>query len=49
MRLTARQRNRQREKTPRIMISQEEITADLIYPARRPASEAGAALGRKVR
>jgi hypothetical protein len=37
MRLTTRQRHRQRAKAPRISISQEEITADLIYPARRPA------------
>ena len=30
-------------RVPRISISQEEITADLIYPARRPAPERGAA------
>ena len=42
MRLTTRQRQRQRAKAPRIAISQEEITADLIYPARRAAPEAGA-------
>jgi hypothetical protein len=37
MRLRTRQRHGQRAKAPRISISQEEITADLIYPARRPA------------
>jgi hypothetical protein len=35
MRLTTRQRHRQQAKAPRISISQEEITADLIYPARQ--------------
>ena len=37
MRLTTRQRHRNRTRAPRISISQEEITADLFYPARRPA------------
>jgi hypothetical protein len=49
MRLTTRQRQRNRPKAPRISISQEEITADLIYPARRPGTEAGAASRRKHR
>ena len=43
MRLTTRQRHRNRGKAPRISISQDEITADLIYPARRPAPDADAA------
>jgi len=34
---------------PLITISQEEITADLIYPARRAAPDVGAAAGRKRR
>ena len=42
MRLTTRH-GTATAKVPRISISQEEITADLIYPARRPAPEAGAA------
>ena len=39
MRLIPRHRhNQQRQKAPRISISQAEITADLLYPAsRRPA------------
>jgi hypothetical protein len=49
MRLTTRQRHRNRAKAPRISISQEEITADLIYPARRPSPDAGAAQRRKRR
>jgi len=50
MRLTTRhQRQRHRAKAPTIAISQEEITADLIYPARRPAPRDGAAAGRKRR
>jgi hypothetical protein len=49
MRLTTRHRHRHRAKAPRIWISQEEITADLIYPARLPAPEAGAASRRKRR
>ena len=49
MRLTTRQRHRNRGKAPRISISQDEITADLIYPARRPSPEAGSAHRRKRR
>jgi hypothetical protein len=46
MRLTAR-RHQHRAKVPRISISQEEITADLIYPAhRRPAASAAASPSR---
>jgi hypothetical protein len=33
MRLIPRHRHHQRTKTPRVSISQAEITADLIYPA----------------
>jgi hypothetical protein len=40
MRLTTRHRQHN-AKVPRISISQEEITADLIYPARRAASATG--------
>jgi hypothetical protein len=48
MRLIARHRSQRRSKTPRIVISQAEITADLHYPAssgvaRRRGSEATAA------
>jgi hypothetical protein len=49
MRLTTRQRHRNRGKAPRISISQEEITADLLYPARRSAPDAGADHRRKRR
>jgi hypothetical protein len=45
MRLTTRHRQ-QRVKSPRIAISQDEITADLIYPAHHrpaPAGMSGAA------
>jgi hypothetical protein len=50
MRLTTRHRHHHRAKAPTITISQEEITADLIYPARRPAPEAtGAGAHRKRR
>lgn len=46
MRLTTR-RHQQMVKVPRISISQEEITADLIYPAhRRPATSTAAIDGR---
>jgi hypothetical protein len=46
MRLTT-SRHRQRVEVPRISISQEEITADLIYPARRrPAPSRTVAGGR---
>jgi hypothetical protein len=49
MRLTTRQRHRNRAKFPRISISQEEITADLLYPARRPGPEARPSTRRKRR
>ena len=42
MRLTARHRQHT-DKAPRISISQEEITADLIYPARQEAPAAATA------
>jgi hypothetical protein len=43
MRLIPKSRHHQRTKTPRISISQAEITADLLYPAsrRRQADGAG--------
>lgn len=44
MRLTARNRHGRRAKVPRISISQEEITADLIYPAHRRSASDGAAV-----
>jgi hypothetical protein len=44
MRLIPRHRNHQRAKSPRIAISQAEITADLHYPAsRRAGAEESAA------
>ncbi len=44
MRLIPRHRHNHRAKTPRIAISQAEITADLNYPAgSRPSRQAGAA------
>jgi hypothetical protein len=49
MRLTTRHRQRGRAKAPRISISQEEITADLIYPARRPAPDPDAGARRRRR
>jgi hypothetical protein len=43
-------KNRQHSaKVPRISISQEEITADLIYPARREAPAVGAGRARRKR
>jgi hypothetical protein len=48
MRLTTR-RHRQRVEIPRISISQEEITADLIYPARRPPAPSRTAAGSRGR
>ncbi len=40
MRLIPKSRHHHRAKAPRVSISQEEITADLLYPAsRRPARE----------
>jgi len=48
MRLIPRNRHRQRSKAPRISITQEEITADLVYPASpRALSETAAARGRR--
>jgi hypothetical protein len=47
MRLRTRQRHGQRAKAPRIFISQEEITADLIYPARRPAGTGAGPRGKR--
>jgi hypothetical protein len=41
MKINPRHRSRHRDKPPRISISQEEITADLIYPARRRPGTAG--------
>jgi hypothetical protein len=38
MRLIPRHRHHHRSKTPRISISQAEITADLLYPAAQRAS-----------
>ena len=35
MKINPRHRSRHQDKLPRISISQEEITADLIYPARQ--------------
>jgi hypothetical protein len=43
MRLITRNRSHRRSKTPRIVISQAEITADLHYPASRQASGIAAA------
>ena len=49
MRLIHRQRQHQRVKTPRISISQAEITADLLYPASpRAARERTAASQRRT-
>lgn len=48
MRLTTRHRQHS-AKVPQISISQEEITADLIYPARRPAPAAGSGRARRKR
>jgi hypothetical protein len=41
MRLIPRHRHSRREKLPRIVISQAEITADLHYPESRPQSLRG--------
>jgi hypothetical protein len=49
MRLIPRHRHQQPPKSPRISISQAEITADLIYPATpRAARQRTATAGRKV-
>jgi hypothetical protein len=45
MRLFHRQRHHSRGKAPRIAISQAEITADLHYPAGRPAARHAAGTG----
>jgi hypothetical protein len=42
MRLIPKSRHHNRAKAPRISISQAEITADLLYPAYRPARERSA-------
>jgi hypothetical protein len=47
MRLTHRHRN-QRRRAPQIAISQEEIAADLHYPARARDARRGSEGGRKV-
>jgi hypothetical protein len=46
MRLISRHRHHYRAKTPRISISQAEITADLIYPASPRAARQRGAGGR---
>ena len=44
MKLIGRNRNSRRERSPRISITQDEIRADLLYPAsRRPVDRAIAA------
>jgi|SoimicmetaTmtLPC_FD_contig_51_3548034_length_419_multi_1_in_0_out_0_1 hypothetical protein len=48
MRLTTRHRQHS-ARVPRISISQEEITADLIYPARRVTPAVGPAPARRKR
>jgi hypothetical protein len=48
MRLISRHRHRQRQKAPRIAISQAEITADLHYPASRSAAAVGAGERRRA-
>lgn len=46
MRLIPRHRHHHRSKAPRISISQEEITADLIYPANTRAARGSGAPAR---
>jgi len=41
MKINPRHRSRHQGKLPRISISQEEITADLIYPSRRRPGNSG--------
>jgi hypothetical protein len=48
MRLITRHRHHQRGKAPRISISQAEITADLHYPASRPARHRGPVNSRQI-
>jgi hypothetical protein len=47
MRLSHRHRNRQQARTPRVAISQAEITADLLYPAVPRREPLRAAAGRE--
>jgi hypothetical protein len=47
MRLISRHRHQRRGKSPRIAISQAEITADLLYPAARPAAHRATAAARR--
>ncbi|HEY7950304.1 MAG TPA: hypothetical protein VID51_05655 [Solirubrobacterales bacterium] len=47
MRLIPRHRQHQRAKVPRISITQEEITADLVYPASPRALREAAVRGRE--
>jgi hypothetical protein len=47
MRLLHRSRHQHRGKAPRIAINQEEITADLHYPAKERASQSLAAGARR--
>jgi hypothetical protein len=46
MRLIPRHRHHHRSKAPRVAVSQAEITADLIYPARQPSRTATAGRNR---
>ncbi len=48
MRLINRSRHQRRGKAPRIAINQEEITADLHYPAKGRASQSLAAGARRA-
>lgn len=49
MRLIPRHRHHHRSKAPRVAITQEEITADLLYPAsRRVAARESAAVHRSA-
>ena len=48
MRLIHRSRHHHRGRAPRIAINQEEITADLHYPAKGPASRTLAAGARRA-
>jgi hypothetical protein len=46
---TNRQKDRDRPRTPRIAISQDEITADLLYRGGEPRRAGAVALGRRGR
>jgi hypothetical protein len=48
MRLIPKSRHHHRSKSPRIAISQEEITADLLYPASRRRVDGLESRGRRV-